>query len=206
MAKKCLILAGGSFEPIPAPSPEDFVIACDRGYEYACRCGIRPDLIIGDFDSYGGPLPEDIPIERLPVRKDDTDTVHALRRALELGCEDIEILWGLGGRLDHSLANIQTAVFGAVHGARVTVKDSRTELRVMTPGVLYLPRREGWSLSLFSLGDQCTVLCLRGTKYPLEDAVLTNTFPLGVSNDWTAAQAEIKLGSGLLLIVMAKCQ
>ncbi len=204
MSKKCVILAGGEFYPAEDLSSEDFLIACDRGLVYAARCGLRPQLIIGDFDSYSGPLPEGVPVERHPVMKDDTDTMLAARRAVELGYEELEILWGLGGRLDHSLANIQTLVFAACRGLKTRMRDERTELTVITGGRLTLPRREGWALSLFSLGDECRGLSLRGTKYPLENARLTNRFPLGVSNDWAAGEAEIQLKSGLLLVVQAK--
>ncbi len=204
VAGKCLIISGGEFCHIAPPGPGDFVIACDRGYEYAMRCGIKPDLLVGDFDSYSGPVAPDVPIERLPAEKDDTDTMSAVRLALERGYTDIELLCALGGRLDHSLANIQTAAFAALRGARAVIKDDATEMLVMTGGSVCIDRREGWALSIFSLSDRCEGVNLRGVKYPLRGAVLTNGFPLGVSNEWAAAQAEISLSGGALLVVMAK--
>ena len=121
MSKRCLIISGGEYSPFPAPEEDVFVIACDRGYDYACRCGVKPDLVLGDFDSCRSPVAEDLPVETLPAEKDDTDTMHALRRALELGCTDIALVCALGGRLDHLLANLQTAVFAARQGAGVRI-------------------------------------------------------------------------------------
>ena len=204
MPKKCVVISGGEYSPIEGIGPEDLVIACDKGCEYAARAGLVPDLIVGDFDSYAGPLPEGVPIERHRPEKDDTDTMLAVRCAVEHGFEELELVCALGGRLDHALANIQAISYAAVHGLRPWIKGKNTELTVLTGGSLSLPRREGWALSVFSLSDECLGLCLRGTKYPLEDARLTNSFPLGVSNEWAANAAEIRLESGILLVVMAR--
>ena len=75
--KTCIIISGGDYSPIGPVRSGDFVIACDKGYEYARREGIVPQLIMGDFDSYGGALPESVPVERFKKEKDDTDTMLA---------------------------------------------------------------------------------------------------------------------------------
>ena len=204
MPKKCVIISGGEYSPIEGLDPEDFVIACDRGCEYAARQGIVPNLIVGDFDSYSGPLPEGVPVKKHQPEKDDTDTVIAVRYAIEQGFEETELLCALGGRLDHTLANIQTLAYAAAHGLRAWIKGERAELTVLTGGRLRLARREGWDFSLFSLSDETSGVGIRGAKYPLENARLTNRFPLGVSNEWAAEEAEVTLSSGLLLVVLAK--
>lgn len=76
----CAIISGGEFAPLDGIEHAACVIACDRGYEYAARCGIKPDLLLGDFDSYTGALPAGVEVLRLPVEKDDTDTMSAVRR------------------------------------------------------------------------------------------------------------------------------
>lgn len=81
---------------------DDFVICCDAGYRLAQRLGVRPDLLLGDFDSYTGALPEDIPVQRYIRDKDDTDTVIAVRYALEHGYDSILLVAATGGRLDPS--------------------------------------------------------------------------------------------------------
>ena len=85
MENRCIIVSGGVFSPAPEQQPGDFVIACDRGYAYCGRLGLMPDLFIGDFDSYSGAVAPGVAVERLIPEKDDTDTMHAVRRALELG-------------------------------------------------------------------------------------------------------------------------
>ena len=204
MGKRCLIISGGDFAPFDQPEEDVFVIACDRGYDYARRCGVRPDLVVSDFDSYSGEVESGIPVRHLPTEKDDTDTMSALRRALEAGCTEITLVCALGGRLDHSLANLQTAAFAAQRGASVRILSPDTEIQTLRNGTLRLPRREGWSLSVFSAGDVCRGVCIRGAKYPLTDAELRWDFPLGVSNEWAAEEAEISVREGILLIVLCR--
>ena len=199
----CIIISGGDFSPFTVPEGA-FVIACDRGYAYARRCGVRPDLVVGDFDSYSGAIDPEIPVRKLPVEKDDTDTVSALRCALSRGFEEITLVCALGGRLDHLLANLQAAVFAAKHGASLRILGADTEILTLRRGSLRLPRKEGWSLSVFAAEDRCRGVSITGAKYELHDAELTSDFPLGVSNEWAAPAAEISLREGTLLIVQSR--
>jgi len=203
MNKRCLIISGGEECPLPADLGEmDCVIACDKGYLYAGRMGLKPDLIVGDFDS--APMPETaIPVERLPSRKDDTDTMIAARHAAEMGCSEAVILCCFGGRLDHTLANLQTGAWLAERGITVRLIGGDTEAAVFSGGTIRFPRREGWSLSLFALSDRCEGVTIRGTKYDGEGLTLTNAFPLGVSNVWTSEVAEITVSSGILLVMQS---
>ncbi len=204
MNKRCLIISGGEFCPIDPPAPGVFVIACDRGYDYALRCGVRPDLVVSDFDSGESAVPRDVPLLRFPTVKDDTDTMIAVRWACENGFREAELVCALGGRLDHLLANIQTAVFALEHGLRLSITGPDTLILALRDGGMTLPKREGWSLSVFAVSDECRGVRIRGTKYELEDAVLTNGFPLGVSNEWRADEASVSVAQGILLIVSSK--
>lgn len=125
MEKRCIIVSGGRPGPAPQPQPGDFVIACDRGYRYCAGLGLQPDLFIGDFDSYDGAVDPAVPVERLQPEKDDTDTGHAIRHALDQGYRTLILVCALGGRLDHTLANIQDAASAAAEGANVTILDER---------------------------------------------------------------------------------
>lgn len=203
MSNTCLIISGGDFSPFTVPESA-YVIACDRGYAYSQSCGVRPDLVLGDFDSYSGELDPGIPVQKLPVEKDDTDTVSALRYALSRDFAEITLVCALGGRLDHTLANLQAAVFAAKRGASLRILGADTEILTLRAGTLRIPRREGWSLSVFAAEDRCRGVSISGAKYELHDAELTNDFPLGVSNEWAADEVEISLREGTLLIVLSR--
>ena len=204
MKTSCMIISGGAFTPLPQPDETTFVIACDRGYAYARRCGIRPDLLVSDFDSYDGPVDPEIPLQRFPSEKDDTDTMIAIRAALERGFREAVLYCALGGRLDHTLANLQSLAFALSHGLRLRIVSEDTEVMLLQDGTLSLPRREGFALSVFAFSERCRGVSLRGTKYTLTDAELENSFPLGVSNEWAAGTATVSVKGGTLLIVLSK--
>ena len=201
----CLIISGGDFSPFTVPAGA-FVIACDRGYAYAQSCGVRPDLVVGDFDSYSGEVDAGIPVQKLPAEKDDTDTMSALRFALARGYREITLVCALGGRLDHMLSNLQAAVFAVKQGASLRILGADTEILTLRSGTLRLPRKDGWSLSVFAAEDRCRGVSISGAKYELQDVELTNDFPLGVSNEWAAHVAEIRVREGTLLIVSSRIQ
>ncbi len=203
MSKICAIISGGEYSPINIPK-DAFVVACDRGYEYAMREGIKPDLVIGDFDSYDGELPVDVPVMRLKAEKDDTDTMVAVKYAIENGFDEVRLFCALGGRFDHAFANLQSGVYAKAHGLNLKVLSDDTEIYFLSNETVSFPRREGYSLSVFALTDSCSGLTLKGTKYPLESFTLTNTFPLGVSNEWRADAAEITVSDGVLAVVLSR--
>ena len=206
MMKRCIIIAGGDYAPIGALSEDDFVIACDRGYEYARRENIVPDLVMGDFDSYSGTLPEGVLVESFPVEKDDTDTMLAIRRAIELGCDSVRICCGIGGaRLDHLYANIQSLAFAVKAGMEAEMEDEKTCIRALRPGSYDIAERKGWSLSLFSLSERCENVCITGSKYELAGGALEYSFPLGVSNSFKG-DVHLSFDSGMMLMMCCRME
>ena len=202
MHRRCVIITGGSFSPLTDIQTTDFIIACDKGYGYAQQAGLRPDLLVGDFDSYTGSIDPTLTIQRYRPEKDDTDTMIAMRYAVEQGYSEIVLFCALGGRLDHLYGNLQAAAFATAKGCRVEINDQNTTFYFLQNGTICLPRREGFSLSIFSFTDRCYDVCIRGAKYPLDHATLTNTFPIGVSNEWVN-EVEISAGQGILMIVLS---
>ena len=203
---RCVIISGGDFCPVANLRADDFIIACDKGYEYARLLGLVPNLIIGDFDSYSGELPRGIPTQTLPCEKDDTDTMHAVKYAVDKGFDEIMLSCALGGRLDHLLANIQSCLYAVQRGVGAAMADKSTDIRFLQKGSLTLPAVKNSSLSLLSASEKCTGVCISGVKYPLDRAVLLQSYPLGVSNEWTADEARVSVESGILMIVMSKKQ
>ena len=201
--KRCFIFAAGTFYGLrKRPEAGDMVIAADAGYRVCQQEGLVPDVILGDFDSMEAPDAGE-KVCRLPVEKDDTDTMAAIRHAVTVGCGEIWLYCAMGGRLDHLLGNLQAAAFAVKHGVWVRIIDRETEIRVFTGGCITVPEREGWSLSVLALSDRCTGVSIHGTKYELENVTVENSFPIGVSNQWQG-DAEISVAAGVLAVMESK--
>ncbi len=185
-------------------TPEDTVICADGGLRTAQAMGIKPDLLLGDFDSYDGELPEDVEIIRLPTHKDDTDMMFAAKEALSRGFTDFLILGGLGGRLDHTMANLCVLSFLALQGASALLRDEKNEALVLPSGRLKITERQGEMISVFPFGAPTCTVTYEGLEYPLEDAVLYNEIPLGVSNRILTEKAWIQVQNGPALILLSK--
>ena len=204
MNNRCLIVTGGEFSPFPGTLCEtDFIIACDRGYEYAEKLGIKPHLILGDFDSSSFPETE-IPVEKFPAEKDDTDTMLAVKEALRRGFREICLLCAFGGRMDHSFANIQSGAYAAFHNADMYLYGKDTEAVISGSGEIILTAKEGWSLSVFALSDIAGNVRIQGTKYETGGMLFRNSFPLGVSNEFREKTAKICFDSGILMAMLSK--
>ena len=204
MKKRCFIVSAGEFSPVPRPAPGDFVIACDRGYIYCERLGCTPDLLISDSDSYDGPVDTAVPLEEFSSEKDDTDTMLAIRYAADHCFDEVLLCCALGGRLDHLFANLQSLVYARKHGLAASLIGGDTEVYALQHESRSFPRKEGWSLSVFAADGPCSGLSIRGAKYLLTDAVLTPSFPLGVSNQWADDQAVISVREGILLVILSR--
>ncbi len=196
-ARVCYIVGAGSFCAAAfSPCDGDLVIAADGGFSHLQAHGYTPDLVLGDFDSLGY-VPEHPNLRTYPAQKDDTDMMLAVREGLAQGITTFVLLGGTGGRIDHTLANIQTLSYLATQGARGFLIGDGTTMTVLCGNSLTLaPKRPGGTLSVFCLGDRATGVCLGGLQY-----VLDGDMPLGVSNAFTEQAAYIGCQTGRLLVV-----
>ena len=195
---KCVIFCAGGFDqPVQPVAAEDCVIAADGGLRHTEKLGLKPDVVLGDFDSLGY-TPSGANV--FPVEKDDTDAMLAVRRGLSMGYREFILYGGLDGRrLDHTIANLQTLQFLADHGAKGYLVGLDYIATVITREKLTFPQGAKGILSLFCLGPDATGITLEGLQYPLRDGVLTSGFPLGVSNHFVGEPAYITVKNGSLL-------
>ena len=201
--KKCLTISGGDFEKIELNYKYDFFIACDKGYVYAKKLNIKPNIIVGDFDSAKKPKNVENVIKVSKI-KDDTDTSLAVKYALKNGYKDIDIICALGGRIDHTLANISLMKYVVEHKGVVKILSNSATLMAFTNGKIRIKKESNKYLSIFSLSDKSKIDYIKGTKYDIKNLILKSSFPLGVSNEFKNKLAEIKIGKGVILIILIK--
>lgn len=193
-----------------SPEQGDYIIAADGGLRYMEAAGVRPDMVVGDFDTLGYEPAHDN-VVRLQVMKDWTDTFVAMEKGVELGYRNFVFHGCLGGKLEHTIANLQHLVWLAQRGMTGWMTDGRVWVTAIfsddcaKSGRLTLPARDRGMVSVFCMGDKARGVTLKGLKYTLDDADLTGSFPLGVSNEFIGEQADIEVKKGCLL-VMTSCQ
>jgi len=184
-------------------SPEDLsadlIIAADAGRLTAEKCGVRPHIIAGDFDSSACPDADGAEIIRVPAEKDDTDTMLACELAIARGARKLRIIGGTGGRIDHSLSNLFMLENLRRRGLHAMLCDGENCARVLWGESVTLPRSTYRYFSLFALDD--AFVTLRGCKYPLTDAPLSRALPYAVSNEITADAAEITVIRGPVILI-----
>lgn len=203
----CVVLSAGSITDYSLVKEYigegDYIVAADGGYRHLAQLGVKCHYFIGDFDSYEGT--PDCEWERYPAEKDDTDTMLAIKHGLLKGLDSFVILGGLGGRLDHTVANFSALEYLKAHGAGGMLVDERTVVRLLGMGDNVFPVMRGGYISVFPFGCDSAVVSISGVKYPVDHQRLHSDFPLGVSNYVTDESAFcMKIHEGKVLVM--ECQ
>ncbi|OGL41327.1 MAG: thiamine diphosphokinase [Candidatus Schekmanbacteria bacterium GWA2_38_9] len=183
----------------------DLIICADGGLKFAKKLGLKPDALIGDFDSLKEK--EILEAERRGARilkftpeKDKTDTQLALEYAISSGAKEIIMLGSLGGRIDHLLANLHLLKLGTEKGVEIRVVDENNEIRLIDSAITFKTKR-GETLSLLPFSDKVTGIYTEGLKYSLENGTMVSGNPYGVSNVAVSSKVRIKIRSGLLMMI-----
>lgn len=204
---KCIIIAPlyqGEEKQWLTPEAGDLLLCADGGYDAAVRHGLKPDLVIGDFDSMPADHVRDCDKICLPVHKDDTDMVVCLEEGRKRGYTSFRMAGCIGGRLDHTISNLQCLYDCALRGEEAWMCDDDNRVTVLVPGHYTFEGMQGRKLSLLAYTPQVQGVTLRGTLWELDNATLTNRYPLGVSNEVTADKVELSFTEGAVYLLHAK--
>lgn len=205
--KRCVIIAASpdlDKELLGAViSEDDFVICADGGLDSVAAVGIKPDLVVGDFDSL-------VHKERLnqfktvalQVEKDDTDTMHCAEEAVKRGYKNIVLLGATGGRLDHTLANLSVLLYLQKNGAEGVIIDRYNEVRLLKQGNNTFCGVMGKTISVIPFGCFQAVLSYKGMHYPMQEQTVRLDYPFTISNIAEKDNVEILLHSGTALLII----
>ena len=201
MANICNIVGAGDFcEKEISLGDGDIIIAADGGLAYLEKIGAKPDFIIGDFDSLSyQPTGENVVV--LPCEKDITDTEAAIEEGIKLGFKHFRVFGGTGGRTEHTIANIQNLIKLTKMGFSGEIVDDNRIITAISNGKIEFDETHKGFISVFSHSDKSEGIWETGLKYSLENATLTNSEPLGVSNEFLGKKATIEVKNGILLII-----
>ena len=198
---KCIIVGAGDFTAVSLDiSGGDYVIAADGGYDHLIGIGITPDTVIGDFDSRDG-IPNHPHVIKLNKIKDDTDMIAAVNIGIDRGYSEFHIYGATGGRLDHTLANIQTIAYLSKQKCTAYIHGDDYIITAITDGTRTFDKSHSGIISIFSHDTTVSGVTLTGLKYPLNDVTLTNTFPLGVSNEFIGGESAVTVRNGTVIVI-----
>ena len=202
MSNICYIISAGDFSGINFIKREnDYVIAADGGYDYACKSGIEVDMVLGDFDSLGR-MPDHTNVKVYKPEKDDTDTLLAIKEGMELGYNKFILFGALGGkRIDHSIANMQALLYLTQNGCEGTILDETTAISAVSNGTIRLPSNKHGYFSVFCFSSKAVGVTIQNAKYCVKDVELKNSFPIGVSNEFVGSEPIISVKEGDLMVV-----
>lgn len=206
---RCVILsAAPTRDPLALAGyllSDDYIVAADGGWQLAQQMGVRPAMLVADFDSLSMPIAmENVELASLPMEKDITDTAEAMRLAYEKGYRSFLLLGCTGGRLDHQQAALAVAADYARQGCDVVLADEKNEIHLLVPGNYVYPACPDEKISLFAFGEDVTGLFVDGLKYTVSDYTLSPYDALCVSNEWVGEDACLSFKSGLLMLYFSK--
>ena len=200
---KCAIVCGGPISDYDwlgnQLSRYRYIIAADSGFNHLKQISRFPDLLMGDFDSLKGDLPQNCSIVRFPSHKDDTDYGICLRECKNRGYSQVAVFGAWGNRADHSFAAVAASYQALKCGLEVTIINKSSTFYFID-NTLSLKKTPAY-VSVFSLGGGATV-SLDGFEYPLTAAELLPCDPLGVSNHIIADVGVIAVHSGVVLVIV----
>ncbi|MDN6559632.1 thiamine diphosphokinase, partial [Bifidobacterium crudilactis] len=204
-ARHGIIFGAGEYYGIrPAPVQGALIVAADGGYDAAMSFGFTPDVVIGDFDSLEGEVPDNGHTVRLHPEKDDTDMLSAFKIGWQQGARVFDVYGGLGGRLDHTIGNMQLLADIARHGGIAFLHGADVIVTAISEGTLIFPAgnvKARRMISVFSHTDASYDVSEVGLKYELDHVRLRNDHPLGISNEFRAnTSATVSVGRGTLII------
>ena len=211
--KNCVMVCAGDFrEDSIQLLPGDFLIAVDNGLQRILKLGLTPDLILGDFDSLEeGAMAGCADLEalrrlspevlRLPVEKDDTDSVYAAREAVRRGFGDFLLIGAAGGRLDHTLGNLSLLLWLESQGKKALLADDFSEMEIVSSREVRIPDSFSY-FSLLNISGLARGIRISGAKYPLSDAEIRCDYQYGISNEVLPGEtAVVSLREGRLLLI-----
>lgn len=184
--KRAVIFCWSESDRVPFElNSDDYIICADSGYKYAERLGVKPHVLLGDFDSYSAKGNEASDMIVLPTEKDDTDAMYAVKLAVDKGFDEILLAGGIGGREDHTRGAISVLKFIRNH-CKGCISDGYTAVNIVKSGeTLVIPYDSSIRyVSVFPCGESAKVT-LKDLKYEISDYTLRDDYPLGVSNEQT---------------------
>ncbi len=179
--------------------PADYTVACDGGYKYCQRKGIKTDLVLGDFDSLGY-TPENAVV--YSCEKDFTDGEGAIERVKSFAKEIVFYNFG-GGREDHFYGNLSLLIKSEKLGIKAKGITNNCEIYLVTD-YIKINGVKNKTITIAPFGEKAHILKGKGLAYSVDELDLPSDKTVGISNVATENSVELKLKSGKIFVFVVK--
>lgn len=203
---KCIIVSGAPDDDYDFLKTrlncDAYVIAADSGYIKCMKAGVKPDLIIGDFDSSKYPEFE-AEIIKLQPEKDFTDTFTCVRKAVSLGFSEIELLCAIGNRADHNYANMLCLDYCRKNHVHCTIVNRYNKMQLADSEII-LDNREYEYFSVYAFLGAVNGLSIKDAYYELDNIDLMPYEQFTQSNCFKGDKpVKISVKNGIILLIQS---
>ncbi|MBC8631044.1 thiamine diphosphokinase [[Eubacterium] tenue] len=186
-----------------------YIICADGGAKHLYKLNIVPNYIIGDLDSLEESIinyykNKGVDFKKFPKRKDETDAQLCIHLAKDLKVSEIHLLGALGGRIDHTIANINLMYYIKELGVNPIIKSKVEDIYMIDSEFINIMGKRGDIISIIPSKGDVSGVTLKNLEYPLENATIKYGNPIGISNVMKSNQCSIKVKNGCLIIVRNK--
>ena len=202
--KRCVVVGGAdinNYEYIrDCLCEDDYIVFCDSGLKHMDSLGVKPNLIVGDFDSHNNPN-LDVETIVLPCEKDDTDTVFAVKEALKRGFDEFLLIGVVGARLDHTLGNVSILMYLDSLSKKGIIIDDYSEMEIVSKEPAFIEDSFAY-FSLINVSGKAKGIVVENARYSLDNAEITCEYQYGISNEVIKGEiAKVSVSDGQLLLV-----
>lgn len=184
----------------------NYIIGADGGCNHLNKMNILPNYVIGDLDSINKDLisyyeKNNIIFKKFPTHKDQTDSEICVHLAKTLNAKKIDFIGALGGRIDHTLANIGFMYHVHEMGIEPRIITDTEEINIVHNESKIIKGKKGDTLSIIALKSDALGVTLKKLEYPLDNSTVKYLSPLGISNVMLEDECIIEVKNGHLLVI-----
>lgn len=196
-----VILAGGSISNVNN-TDNKYIIAVDKGLEYAINNNLDVDMVIGDFDSIHKRYKEEIDKyshKTYDKDKDMSDLELAYNYCLDNNMFSIEVYGSTGDRLDHTFSNFQLIKTYKKKGLNITLIDDKNIINYIEEKKEFKNIMQNIS---FLASDEESIITVSGVKWPLNKHNIKYGDTLTISNK-IIDKAVVKIIKGGVFVIQS---
>lgn len=209
--KICIVLNGEvenytRIKDIITKEDYDYIICADGGANHTYNMGITPDYIIGDLDSVDEKLVSyyknnGVKFEKFPAKKDETDTELCIYLARDLKATRIDFIAALGGRIDHTITNINLLYYLKEMDIIPRIISEKEEMYIAVNEEITISGNVGDVVSVIAINGDADGVTLKNLEYPLNNYYMKYGVPIGMSNVMLSNECKVKVKKGNLIII-----